>query len=121
MKKVVERVLKKEKKEGDLSVVFIKPKSIQNLNKKFLGKNRVTDILVFGQSPEFKFPEELGEVVICPKQVKKNAKRFSTEFEKELTKVLIHGILHLVGYNHKKSKEIKKMEKKENFYLGLIK
>jgi len=63
----------------------------------------------------------LGEIVICLREVKKNAKRFSLIFEKELARVLIHGILHLLGYNHEKSeKEAEKMRKKEEYYLKLL-
>jgi len=63
----------------------------------------------------------LGEIVICLSEVKKNAKRFSLTFEKELARVLIHGILHLLGYDHEKSKEgEREMEKKENYYLEKV-
>ena len=52
--------------------------------------------------------------------MKKNAKRFDSNFETELAKVLIHGILHLLGQDHEKNEiAAKKMEEKQNYYLGL--
>jgi len=63
----------------------------------------------------------LGEIVICLREVKKNARRFNSTFKKELVRVLIHGILHLLGYDHEKlEKEAEKMEEKENYYLSQI-
>ena len=64
----------------------------------------------------------LGEIVVCLREVKKNAKRYNSTFEKELARVLIHGILHLLGYNHEKNTiEAKKMKEKEESYSNLIK
>jgi probable rRNA maturation factor len=112
LKRIVKNVLKKEKKKvNDLSIALVGPKRIKELNKKYRRKNRVTDVLAFSQG--------LEEVVICLSEVKKNAKRFGLTFKKELARVLIHGILHLLGYNHKKNRETKKMEEKEKFYLSI--
>ena len=62
--------------------------------------------------------QNLGEIVICPQVIKKNAKKFKSPFKKELVRVLIHGILHLLGHNHEKSKkDAKIMEEKQDFYL----
>lgn len=121
LKKISEKVLKKEsKKEFALSVVLVGQKIIKQLNKKYLGKNQTTDILAF---PETEFSKlrisESGEIVICPQVVKKNAKKFNSTFEKELNLVLIHGILHLFGYDHRKNKEAGKMREKEKYYLSI--
>jgi probable rRNA maturation factor len=86
---------------------------ISELNRRYRGKNRVTDILAFPNKEI-----GLGEIVICLREVKKNAKKYGLTFEKELSKVLIHGILHLLGYNHEESeKEAERMRKKEEYYL----
>ncbi|MBU4298558.1 rRNA maturation RNase YbeY [Patescibacteria group bacterium] len=141
--KIVAQVLKGEKrKEENLSIALVGQGRIRALNKRYRGKNRVTDVLAFGQEqpqPIFnglgcpalikglwqKFPIlpkselGLGELVICLREVKKNAKRYETTFEKELTKVLIHGTLHLLGYDHEKSEqEAERMRKKEEYYLS---
>ena len=116
-KKVIEFVLKKEGKDKKgLSLAFVGALRIKKLNKKYLKRNYPTDVL--------SFPEQewgLGEIVICPFKVKKNAKKFNSSFKKELARVLIHGILHLLGYDHERSKkEAEKMRKKEEYYLSQI-
>jgi len=127
LKKVAKIILKEELELSkfrniELSLVLVSQGKIKKLNKKYLNKNRVTDVLAFGQIRKFsKFlKDELGEIVISPQRVKKNAKKYKTTFRKELTRVFIHGVLHLLDYNHEKSvKENKKMEKKEQYYLKL--
>jgi rRNA maturation RNase YbeY len=120
LKKVAKIILEWEGKgKSDLSIALIGPGKMRKLNKRYLGKNRVTDVLAFGENSKFR---GIGEIVICLREVKKNAKRFGQSFEKELARVLIHGILHLLGYNHEKNeKEAEKMEEKEKYYLSLIK
>jgi len=131
LKKIAQKVLEEEgKKEADLSIALLGPGRMREINKRYRGKNRATDVLAF---PETKILKEklkvgplkkiqgLGEIVICLREVKKNAKRFGSNFEKELTRALIHGILHLLGYDHEKSeKEAKKMETKQQYYLSKI-
>jgi len=106
LKGVAKKILKGEnKKELNLSIVFVGESRIKKLNKEYRGKNRVTDVLSFGDG--------LNEIVICLQEVKKNARKFNSNFKKELARVLIHGILHLLGYEHEKEKkEAEKMEKK---------
>ena len=115
LKGVAEKVLKGEnRKEIGLSIVFVGQGRMRKLNKKYRGKNKITDVLSFG--------DELNEIVVCLREVKKNAKRYNLTFKKELAKVLIHGILHLSGYEHEKDKkEADKMEKKQEYYLNLFK
>ena len=112
------RTREAEKKgKTELSIALVGQGKIRELNKKYRGKNQATDVLAFSEKEI-----GLGEIVICLREVKKNAKRFGSKFEKELAQVLIHGILHLLGYNHKKSEvEAKEMEKKEKYYLNLVK
>ena len=128
LKKISKIVLEDERKEeSDLSIALIGPGKMRKLNKRYLGKNRVTDVLAFGQSLKYKIKgarpktQDLGEIVICPREIKKNAKRYNVNLEKELGRVLIHGILHLLGYDHEKNeKEAQKMEEKEKYYLNKI-
>ena len=115
LKKTAKIVTDGEKKKAiELSIALVRQGRIRELNKKYRGKNRVTDVLAFGDK------DGLGEIVICLREVKKNAKRFDSNFETELAKVLIHGILHLLGQDHEKNEiAAKKMEEKQNYYLGL--
>lgn len=121
LKGVAEKVLKGEnRKERNLSIVFVGAGRMRELNKKYRKKNRVTDVLSFERSDRFPFtPEsEIGEIVICLAVVKKNARKLNLDYDKELVRVLIHGILHLLGYNHQK--DAQKMIKKQEYYLAQI-
>jgi probable rRNA maturation factor len=112
LKKIAEIILRNKKK--NLSIALVGQKRIKELNKIYRRKNRLTDVLSFEDE------ETLGEIIICPSEVKKNAKRFNSSFKKELKRVLIHGILHLLGYDHEVSiKKANEMEKKQNYYLLL--
>ncbi len=118
LKMICEKVLQGEKtKEKNLSIAFVGQGRMREINKKYRGKNRATDV--------FSFPNDgLGEIVICLREVRKNSKRFALPFKQELAQVLIHGILHLLGYDHEKTsaswrKEANKMKEKQNYYLEL--
>ncbi len=127
-KKLTNDVLVGEGKKGAvISIAFIKEEEIKKINKQYLKKDYPTDVLSFSEA-EVNYSEKkeqidvsiLGEIVICPSQVEKNAKELGLTFKKELSRVLIHGILHLLGYDHERSeKEAKRMEKKEDYYLTL--
>ena len=128
VKKVSEGILKEEKikKEFNLSIALVGSEVIKKLNKKYRGKNRITDVLSFpelktGTTEEriFKKDKNLGEIVICLGRVKKNAQKYNSNFKTEFIQVLIHGILHLLRYDHEESKkEAEKMEEKQKFYLS---
>ena len=115
LKKVAAKVLKgeKNKKNIELSIAIVNPQEIKKLNKEYRKKNKPTDVLSFGE-----IGEDISEIVICPEEVEKNGK----DFKKELTLVLIHGILHLLSYDHEKTKkEAEKMFQKQEEYLSKIK
>ena len=132
IKEIIQLVLQGEgiKKEIELSVAFVGQGRIREVNKRYRGKNRATDVLSFPESkvlmekfkigPTEKIPG-LGEMIICLREVKKNAKKTELAFEKELAKIVIHGALHLLGYDHEKSEQEEvKMQKKENYYLSQV-
>jgi probable rRNA maturation factor len=131
LKEIVKKVLTGEgKEEGSLSIALVGPGRMKKINKAYLKRNRTTDVLSFPES-EIKFEKfkisplreskNLGEIIICLREVKKNAKRCGADFKTELSRVLIHGILHLLGHDHEKSeKETKKMEEKQNHYLSQL-
>lgn len=123
LKEIIKTILQKEKKEGTISLAIVGKKRIKNLNWKWRKKNKVTTVLSFPflvKNHLLENPEEkslLGEIIICPRVIKKKAKREKSSFEKELAKSLIHGVLHLLGFSHKHNKDAKIMEQKEAFYL----
>ena len=123
LKKLAEKVLKGEPsfakategkgKKIDLSISLVSPEEIRKLNKKYRKTDKSTDVLSFTY-------QDSGEIVLCPRVIKENAKKYGENFKKELARVLVHGILHTLGYNHEKgAKEAEKMRKKEEYYIKL--
>jgi|SRR3989344_3800190 len=112
LRKLAQKVLTGEKKtRTEISIALVGPSEMQKLNKKYRQKNRPTDVLSFTYN-------DGGEIIICPQVVKKNAEKLKEAFKKELYLVLIHGILHALGYDHGKTrKDAQKMELKQNYYL----
>ena len=100
----------------ELSVVLVKPEEIKKVNNIYRKKNKPTDVLSFEGAEN-----NLGEVLICPSVVKGNSEKNKLNFQEEISFVLIHGILHLLGYDHEGSKaQEKKMEQKQEYYLTRI-
>lgn len=131
VKMVLDNELEKAKSSVlDLSIAFVGQGRMREINKKYRKKNRVTDVLAFPETKvllekfrvgSIRKVQGLGEIIVCLREVKKNAKKFDSSFEKELIRVLIHGVLHLLGYDHEKGEaEAKKMQDKENYYANFI-
>ncbi len=114
LKKVADKVLKFEKGRRlklkknaklEISLVFVSSGEIKRLNRIYRKKNKVTDILTFAGS-------QLNEIIICPQQIRKNTKKFKTNFNNLLIRFVVHGMLHLLGYNHEgRGKKFRKDEK----------
>ncbi len=99
-KKLCDYVLKREKSNGRLNVIFVSLNEIARYNR-YRGKEEPTDVLSFeGELPGF-----LGEIYICPEYVKENSEYFKVPFEEEMIRVCVHGILHLLGYDHESNDE----------------
>ena len=96
--------------KADISVVFLESREAKKLNRSYRGKNYATDILSFqGEGAEM---GNLGELVLCPEVLKKQAAEHDLPFKAELGYMLIHGVLHLLGHDHEKSnKEAERMFK----------
>ena len=109
------------------SIVLSGPKEIKNLNKKFRKKNKSTDVLSFPfyekNQLNNKIREEkevyLGDIIINLSQVKK--KNNKSKFKEELNKLWIHGLLHLLGFDHKSNSQYLQMQKLEKKFSYLIK
>ncbi|MFH1714152.1 MAG: rRNA maturation RNase YbeY [Candidatus Nealsonbacteria bacterium] len=111
LKKIAQKVL--GKKKLDLSIVIVGQDRIKELNIKYRKTKGPTDVLAF-------FYGDLAEIILCLPQIRKNAREYKTDFKEELTRILIHGLLHVLGHNHKNKSEAVKMEKKEKEYLFKI-
>ena len=97
----------KGSKLENINVVFVQSKYIQRLNKQYRGVDLVTDVLSFNISPDS------GEIYICPAYVHKSFK--GNDFEEEILRLIIHGTLHILGYDHKGS--LNDSSKEEMFKL----
>ncbi|MFH1820750.1 MAG: rRNA maturation RNase YbeY [Candidatus Nealsonbacteria bacterium] len=94
LKRVAHEVLKKEKsKLKELSVVIVGAARMKQLNSKYRQKNKVTDVL------SFKY-DNSAEIVLCSKEIKANARKSNLTFKREIVKMLIHGLMHIMGYSH---------------------
>jgi probable rRNA maturation factor len=103
-------------RRGEISIIFTSDKAILNLNKQFLKRVYTTDVIAFGNT----FKNTVGgEVYLSVDRIKDNSKIYSEgDFDKEMKRVIIHGILHLIGYGDKTDREKELMTNKENFYLN---
>lgn len=116
--KIGKTVFSGEKKDGLLSLVILSPREIKKINRFFKKNNKPTDVLSFLLKDDSlkEDPPLIGEVFICPEFIRRSSAG-QADYQKELTLAFIHGILHLLGYDHKKQDQYFRMRKKENFYL----
>lgn len=111
-------VLSREKKElVELNYIFCSDAHLLLINKEYLNHNTLTDIITFDNSEGSRQIE--GDIFISIDRVIDNAKELKVNFDDELHRVLIHGVLHLVGYGDKTSAEKLRMRKKEDACLSL--
>ena len=108
---------KENKKLGDLSFIFCDQKSFLKKNIKYLNHNTMSDVITFDYSSKEKIS---GDIFINIDCIVLNAKKFNTPFMTEFYRVMIHGVLHLIGYNDKSDSEKLKMREKEDIYLSEI-
>lgn len=110
------RVIGSEGKEtGELTYVFCNDQQLLKLNKEFLNHDTLTDIITF----DYTLGNEIhGEIYISTDRVEENAGEFEVSFMNELSRVMVHGILHLCGYKDKSEEEKNQMRNKENHYLA---
>ena len=114
LKKLSKKLYFKKKKQ-EFSIVLTNNKKMKNLNIKFRNKYKPTDVLSFPFN-EVKKGQYIGDIAISFEVVNQRSK--SSNFFLELDKMWIHGYFHLIGYDHKKTIDYKKMIKKENLVLN---
>ncbi|MDA1337391.1 MAG: rRNA maturation RNase YbeY [bacterium] len=114
LKRLGESVLAKEKpKNMDVSVVFVSAQKMRQLNKTHCGKDKATNVLSF-EGGEL----SLGEIVLCPYVIHKDALEYKMSFKEAISWMFMHGLLHLLGYDHETIKDEKIMTQKEKRYLA---
>ena len=98
----------------NLNFLIVGDKRMIHFNKTYLNHDYSTDIITFDNSENKKIS---GDIVISIERVKENSKKYKVKLEDELRRVMVHGFLHLLGYDDKNEKEKKRIRKKENYYL----
>jgi|TARA_B110000914_G_C15218860_1_gene334157 probable rRNA maturation factor len=109
-------VIKEERKQiGELVYVLCKDEYLLEKNIQFLDHNTLTDIITFDYC-EGEIVN--GDILISTERVEENSKTYKVNYLTELHRVMVHGLLHLLGYKDKNEKDAKTMREKENYYLN---
>lgn len=106
------------KKLAEINIIFCSDNYILDVNMKYLQHDYFTDIITFDYCEGDRLS---GDLFISIDSVRENASFYGTEFKDELNRVIVHGILHLVGYDDQTEEEIKTMRSKEDYYLEMRK
>ena len=103
------------RRRGTLAITFIDDRRMRALNKRFLGHDRPTDVLSFRYDGE----PIAGEILIAPGEARTYAKRHGISYEHELSRYVVHGLLHWLGHEDRTAAEQRKMRRVEDQLLGL--
>ena len=118
LRKWLKGVIENEKKRvGEIGYLFCDDKYLIEVNRRYLQHDTYTDIITF---PYNEGDVVSGDILISVERVEENAKKFGVEFESELHRVMVHGVLHLLGQGDKTEKEAKKMHQREDEALKLL-
>jgi probable rRNA maturation factor len=131
MKKDVQKILDiLDYADFDVGILIVNNATMQDYNREYRGKDKPTDVLSFPTFPDLKAGERivahdadeknLGDLILAPAYIVADAKRLKTTFEKRMERLLVHGICHLLGYDHIEDADYKIMYKKEMSLLRAL-
>jgi len=109
-------ILHESKEQGEINYIFCDDLYLSEINFKYLNHRSLTDIISFDYTMGRLIS---GDIFISVERVRENAEIFGVSFNEELTRVMIHGVLHFCGYKDKTEEEKKVMRAKEDYYLSL--
>lgn len=109
----------------EISVTFVTPEEIRELNGQYRGKDAVTDVLSFPQFDDWDdLPETgeiaLGDVVICMERAREQAEEFGHSLRREVLYLFVHSVYHLLGYDHMEEREKQQMRQKEEAVMAQL-
>jgi rRNA maturation RNase YbeY len=117
-------------KTFDLGILLASKEYIHELNKKYRNKDKPTDILSFAYYPDLKAGQKvvattkedqnLGDLIICPEYVQEDLNRWQQTFPERMRILLVHGICHLLGYDHIKDEDYAQMQEQETAILNML-
>jgi probable rRNA maturation factor len=120
LKKLAQEILKDFSEKDNLNIILVSDSFMRKLNQRFTRRKGTTDVLSFS----FKEDENtkakkglLGEIYISVERARKQAEDYQMSFSQELKRLVAHGTLHLLGYDHKTRKDLEKMREKEEKYI----
>jgi len=110
-------ILSHQKYPVAVTYIFCDDEYLLEVNKKYLKHKTYTDIITFNYNHTYHIS---GDIFISIDRVRDNAGKYNSDFDEELHRVMVHGVLHLLGYNDKSAQDKKKMVKKENESLAIL-
>lgn len=122
-RKIIDFALKYEKLENvEFNVIFVDEETIRKINKEYRNIDKVTDVISFaledGENIKFEFGRVLGDIYICVERMKKQAEEYGHSLLREQGFLTVHGLLHLLGYDHMTKEEEKIMFEKQEMILN---
>ena len=119
VRRAVSTVLRRERREADVSVSFLGPLVMRRLNLEFRGRDRPTDVLAF---PLQAGRHLAGDIYICPAVARQQARRLGIRPRDELLRLVVHGTLHVLGYDHPEdaSRESSPMWRRQERHLEAL-
>lgn len=114
---IIRTIVMEDGSPGDVTFIFCTDDYLLNMNIQYLQHDTLTDIITFDYCEEM--GNVSGDIFISLDRVRENAAELNLSFEEELKRVIIHGVLHLLGYNDKAPSDEALMRLKENYYLTL--
>lgn len=118
---IVQTISKFEQKcFSEIELIYVTPDYIVDLNQSYLNRDYITDIITFDLTDYNQNEDSTlsGSLYMCAKRIREQAVEWNEPERREFLRILIHGLLHLVGYNDKDSDTKTVMTQKENFYLS---
>ena len=121
IEKLVNKILRSEGTSFSLDIIFVDDSFMKKINQKFTRRRKTTDVLSFGMKEGkdmgVDYPS-LGDIYISLDQAKRQAKEYRVSLKEETARLVVHGLLHLLGYDHKNKSQAKIMKEKEETYLS---
>lgn len=112
---IVQVIRSEGKRTGDLSFFFLPDKDLREINSEFLDHDYNTDVIAFDYGSGAAVS---GEIYMSIETIKRNSSVYGTRLKEEILRVMIHGTLHLIGYDDKDEAGRKEMRRKEDYYLS---
>ena len=113
LRKIITEILSSHKiRRCEISLTFVGENKIKSLNRKYLGRSGITDVISFNLSDGNRIDSDsplVGDIYICPARARKQAEDLGLPLEEELIRLAVHGVLHLLGYDHENQRDARRM------------